>query len=148
MEMARPKGYEGRSKRHQQGDNVMHSSGNPAMIESSGRNTDKCREGSDDSHAEDCSPAERREEDFQRQNGVNVGVHGSLPGVVSSEVLALSKEQVSQHPAFIRMMECLHALERRSNQFSLPEDVAAEQMNPVDMEKERPQQLQVEEQVC
>lgn len=148
MEMARPKGYEGRSKRHQQGDNVMHGSGKPAMIESSGRNTDKCRVGSDDSHAEDYSPAERREEEYRKEDGVNVGILGSLPVVVSSEVLALSTEQVSQHPAFIKMMDRLDALERRSNLFSLPTDVAGEQVNPVETEEERPQQLQVEEEVC
>ena len=147
-EMARPKGYGGRSKRHLQLDNIMHGSVDEGTNAENRQSTTDLSEANGDCPADDNPKGGGIEERNDSVEGITTGgKDGGRTDFIASQVLTLSEDQVSQHPAFLRMMERLEALERMANNSAVAVHIEEDGHNSNPPGQERIEEVEVENQV-
>jgi len=120
FEMARDKGYGGRSRINKENMDIMHGSTALALVpkESMGMK----RQSSNLKNAK--SPPTKRHE--HENDEVEEDEEGRNPHeVVGGGVLALSEEQILQHPLVMKMMQRLEALEGQLNASTLDQQKAS-----------------------
>lgn len=143
FEMARDKGYSGRSKRSRPSENVMHGTKGALLTGDDGRISSRYTEEESESPSQDCSPPTASDVPVKSVVKGNPNVES----VTDEGVLSISEEQLAQHPMVIRMMQRLEALEKRNSQ-NIVRGERAEHDNiseaPAD---DIPEQLPMEEEV-
>ena len=145
VEMARPKGYNGKSKREKEVDNIMYGNGKTAFIVDSRASLQNRNSENRDCSGKDYNPMEMSEKVMEGPDDV-AGIGGrKLHRVGPSTVLFLSEEQVSQHPAFLCLMHRLEALEKRKSAFPIDEQIVQEDTIPETEEEEKAQDVHQQE---
>jgi hypothetical protein len=130
-EMARDKGYGGRSKRRKIADNVMHGSQNERVDLGGEQLSHTSRESLEESPRNLGGPGETStDEGLQIQEGRNSTV---APNTGSpSPVLTLTDEDIARHPTFLKLMQRLEALEGKKSQVTVEKEAMREEIDGAD----------------
>ena len=130
FEMARNKGYSGRSKSNKSSDNIMHGSWNAGdrLEDSEIRHNSQHTEGA--SLRNDNSAPEGRPERAQFYDDSEPCSQPARKTGYQSGMLSISEEQLAQHPMVLKLMQRLEALEGRKRQSAAVEEVVGGQSNP------------------
>lgn len=116
FEMARDKGYGGRSKRTQKSENIMHRSQKGSVTVEDEQMSQRSGHAQWQSRTRECSPPGTFAVPVRSEENMDNQAEPAVDKVVASGVLTITEEQLAQHPMVIRMMQRLEALERRHNQ--------------------------------
>lgn len=116
LEMARDKGYGGRSQRKKPIDSIMHGSRDEGLQLEDEDLPQKSRQRQEESPEYFTSPRGTREGRQHRQDGSIPDVEITANTTVSSGVLSISNEDLARHPMVMRMMQRLEALEGKRTQ--------------------------------
>ena len=127
-EMARDKGYGGHSKRRKVTDNVMHGSQNERVDLGGEQLSHTSREPREESLPNLAGPGETSTAvGLQTQDGRNSTV---APNTGSpSRILTLTDEDIARHPAFLKMMQRLEALEGKKSQVTVEKQAMREEID-------------------
>lgn len=133
FEMARNKGFGGRSKRNKPMDNIMHGTGNVSSDVRGEILSQTSREPQEEPHrylpnVGELSPAVGLQTHEGSPRNVTLVPNTSIP----SKVLTISDEDIVRHPMVLKMMQRLEALEGRTSQVSVEKQAARAENNTAD----------------
>ena len=139
FEMARNKGYSGRSKRNMNSDNIMHGSRNAgvSLEDEEIPHTSQYTEGVSPQHV--SSAPGRSDKRGQIHDDNAICLEPAAKSVVQSGSMLISEDQLAQHPMVLKLMHRLEALEGMKKQSAVVEGAPGGQSNPKAAAEEIPE---------